>query len=308
MLGHDWYIILHNKEQIMNDRVVAQMPLTNWTCTIVCAIMQKAPGTQIREYETEVKGRGTSSNLCCFWCARSHKCPISSAATALIGPRALFFHFLLLGRHWLRSMRAYVCKYWPLCDASFTLKRLQICGKNMSSLWVYERLSGNSALVCKHHLFIYLFILKSALVPQGLPVWWREPQPNPALRPPPVAQRDEGLRNNSSLCSVWPGASTWQHRRGCRAHGGQPAAAEVHWRCLPLTRLPSNSHRDELPQSLRWDTNPVCCPRGVDWSKKSPCCDHIMNIGWLVQDFAPPPRELLERSESGKSRLCCCGL
>lgn len=75
---------------------------------------------------------------------------------------------------------------------------------------------------------IYLFILKSAFVPQSLPVWWREPQPNTALRPPPVARRDEGLRNNSSLCSVWPGASTWQHRRGCRAHGGQRAAAEVH--------------------------------------------------------------------------------
>lgn len=134
------------------------MPLNNWTITIVCAIMQKAAGTQIYcEYETEFKGRMNLVKpallLMCTFPQMSHFLSSNSPDWTAY----LVLSFPPTCRLWLRSMCAYVCKYRPLCDASFALKTPADLWKIMSSLWVYERLSGNSALLCKHHLFIYLF-------------------------------------------------------------------------------------------------------------------------------------------------------
>lgn len=127
-----------------------------WTIELAQLCVQLCRRQQGPRYNVNMRlrlrGRWTLSNLLllrmCTFPQISHFLSSNSPDWTL------FFHFLPPGRLWLRSMRACVCKYKPLCDASLALKRLQICGKTCP---VYERLSGNSAPVCKHHLFIYLF-------------------------------------------------------------------------------------------------------------------------------------------------------
>lgn len=134
-----------------------------WTMELAQLYVQLCRRHQGPRYNVNMRprlrGRWTLSNLWCFWCARSQKCHISSAATALIGPRTLFFHFLPPGHLWLRFMCAYVCKYWPLCDASFTLKRLQICGRTCPvSEFMSASLEIQHSYVNTTYLFIYLKI------------------------------------------------------------------------------------------------------------------------------------------------------
>lgn len=173
MLGHGWYIILHNKEQMMNDTVVAQMPLNNWTIPIVCAIMQKAAGTQIYcEYETEFKGKMNLVKPVLLLIPHSHKCHISSAATALIGPRTLFFHFLLpAGFDW--DPCVHMSANTGLCvTLRLPSKRLQICG---NSCPVYEFMSASLEIqhsyVNTTYLFIYLKICIRPSEPACLAEW-----------------------------------------------------------------------------------------------------------------------------------------
>lgn len=217
-----------------------------------------------------------------FWCAPSHKFyykfTFPQHQQQRLGHLTTSVSFTPIWTS-LKKILACVCLRMHtkhLCDSLFTPKHLQICGKTYShlmSLWTpLWKFSTHMQTP-----LIYLFIWKSALVPQSLPVRWSERQPSTPLRSPPAAQCDEGVRNNSSLCSVWRGASTWQPERGCRAHGGERAATEVHWHGSPLTRLPSsNSRKDELAQSLRWDMKPFFLSSWCRLIRKAPCCHHVM--------------------------------
>lgn len=74
-----------------------------WTIELAQLCVQLCRRHQGPRYNVNMRlrlrGRWTLSNLCCFWCARSHKCHISSAAAALIGPCS-FISSYLAGFDW----------------------------------------------------------------------------------------------------------------------------------------------------------------------------------------------------------------
>lgn len=119
-----------------------------------------------------LRGGWTLSNPRCFWCAHSHKCHISSAATALIGPRTLYFHFLLpAGFDW--DPCVHMSANTGLCvTLRLPSKRLQICGKSCPvSEFMSASLEIQHSYVNTTYLFIYLKICIRPSEPACLAEW-----------------------------------------------------------------------------------------------------------------------------------------